>query len=289
MSRVYTRCRTLPALPLALGLALPATACPPARGRSGEAASGRGRWVTGAQSLRPAAAGCQARRGCYPPAVVPAALVFDLDGTLVDSRPDLASAVNATRERLGLPPLSLAAVTGMVGEGARVLVRRALPESVAGAAFDEALALFLDLYFERCLEGTRAYPGIPEALAELAAGRPLAVLTNKPERHSRKVLAGLGLLPWFEAVVGGDTLPARKPDPAGLLSLAARWGLPPGEVLLVGDSAVDAATARAGGCRLALVEWGFADVGPLLAAGDLRVATPAGLVAALAARERGDD
>ena len=218
----------------------------------------------------------------------PAALVFDLDGTLVDSRPDLAAAVNATRERLGLPPLPLAAITAMVGEGARLLVRRALPETIAGEAFETALALFLDLYLERCLDGTTVYPGIPEALAELAVDHRLAVLTNKPERHSLEVLAGLGLLARFEVVIGGDTLPTRKPDPAGLLALGSRWGLAPGDLVLVGDSAVDAATARAAGSRLVLVEWGFAEVATLLAPGDRSAARPADLARAVAGPDPGD-
>src|SRR6185503_3457436 len=128
--------------------------------------------------------GAVASRSVSVPPVRPAGVVFDLDGTLVDSRLDLAAAVNATRERLALPALSVDAVAAMVGEGARALLRRSLPETIGGDAFEAALALFLDLYFDRCLDETRAYPGIPELLAELAPRYPLAVLTNKPERHS---------------------------------------------------------------------------------------------------------
>ena len=208
-----------------------------------------------------------------------AGIVFDLDGTLVDSRPDLATAVNATRARLSLPPLPVAAITAMVGEGARMLLARALPESVRGADFDAALALFLDVYFDCCLEQTRPYDGVREALAALASSHRLAVLTNKPERHSQKVLAGLDLSEPFDHVVGGDTLPSRKPDPAGLLRIAEAWRVPPSEVLLVGDSRIDAETARAAGAQLALVEWGFADVSPFVRAGDRRISRPVELLA----------
>jgi phosphoglycolate phosphatase len=209
--------------------------------------------------------------------VRPAGIVFDLDGTLVDSRPDLAAAVNAVRASLALPPLAVPAITAMVGEGARVLLARALPGSIRGEAFEAAFASFLERYFECCLDHTHPYPGIAAAVAALAASYPLAVLTNKPERHSRKVLAGLGLLAPFRALIGGDTLPQRKPDPAGLLALAARWGTSAGRLLLVGDSAVDAATARAAGSGLALVEWGFAAVAEVAAPGDWCVTSPADL------------
>jgi phosphoglycolate phosphatase len=215
--------------------------------------------------------------------VRPAGIVFDLDGTLVDSRPDLATAVNATRQGLGLPPLPVAAISDMVGEGARVLLRRALPDEVAGPAFEGALGTFLDHYYDCCLDATRAYDGIAEAVAALAARYRLAVLTNKPDRHSRKVLAGVGLLPAFEAVVGGDTLPARKPDPAGLAVLAQLWGTSPARLLLVGDSAIDAATARAAGAGLALVEWGFSPAAPVAAPGEWLVPSPGDLTSRLLA------
>src|SRR4029079_15730216 len=142
-----------------------------------------------------------------------AGVVFDLDGTLVDSRRDLASARNVLRGRLGFPPLEISAVEAMVGEGARVLVRRALPLEIDGAAFDHALDELLALYFDGCLDATAAYPGVAEVLAALAPRCRLAILTNKPERHSRRILAALGLARFFPLVVGGDTLPVRKPDP----------------------------------------------------------------------------
>ena len=223
----------------------------------------------------------------------PAALVFDLDGTLIDSRRDLATAVNRTREELGLAPLELAEIVGMVGEGARRLVEKALRGEVPLEArklsrrapidrFEEVFRRYLEHYRAVLLDTTRPYDGIPEALSRLAARYPLAVLTNKPEDLSRAVLAGLGLLEHFAEVLGGDSLPSRKPDPAGLLRLADRFGAAPAGVLLVGDSAIDAATARAAGARFALVTWGFPP--PAVQAGidaEARYATPAELAAAL--------
>ena len=213
--------------------------------------------------------------------MLPAGVVFDLDGTLVDSRLDLAVAVNATRERLGLPPLAVDAVTAMVGEGARMLLRRALPESIDGDAFDAAMALFLELYFDCCLDATRAYPGIEELLAALAPRYPLAVLTNKPERHSRRILGGLGLTSPFVAIIGGDTLPARKPDPVGLHHLARLWSTTADRLLLVGDSGIDAATAQTAGAALALVSWGFGGAETLTDVEAWRIDSPADLLARL--------
>lgn len=185
------------------------------------------------------------------------AVVFDLDGTLVDSREDLATAINAVRRELGYEPLPVARVVAVVGEGARRLVRRALPEEVVGEAFEAAFEEFLDRYFEVCLDRTRPYDGV-EALLEAAAARlPLGLLTNKPERHTWKVLRGLGLDRWIGETVAGDSLATRKPDPEPLVELARRLGVEPGRVLFVGDRATDGETARRAGAPLALVGWGF--------------------------------
>lgn len=188
--------------------------------------------------------------------------VFDLDGTLVDSLGDLHASVNHALEALGLPPRSVAEVRGYVGEGARVLLER----SVAPRAdlVDEALALWRPHYEAHLLDRTRPYPGVPELLAG-ASGR-LAVLTNKPGAMARRILDGLGLLGRFSEVVGGDEAP-RKPDPAGLLGIVARAGLAPGDSLLVGDSLVDAATARAGGVPFVAVTWGLTSRERLAGAG----------------------
>jgi len=188
---------------------------------------------------------------------LPRALVFDLDGTLIDSRRDLASAVNLAREDFRLPPLPEADIVAMVGEGAAKLVARAVRE-LGTERLPEALRAFLDHYGRVLLDTTRPYPGIEVMLAGLAGRFPLAVVSNKPEAFSRRILEGLGLAGHFREVIGGDTLPVRKPDPGVLEELARRLALAPADFLLVGDSSVDAATARAAGCRFAFVTWGFA-------------------------------
>jgi phosphoglycolate phosphatase len=208
-----------------------------------------------------------------------AALAFDLDGTLVDSRRDLANALNAVRAARGLPPHDLAAIEGMVGEGVTVLVHRAFRE-LGDAEVPEALTAFLVEYERGCLETTRPYPGVEELL-EVAADRwPLAVLTNKPERLAVRVIAGLGLASRFRAVVGGDSLPVRKPDPETLRLVAGRLRVPAAALPLIGDSRVDLATARAAGAPAVAVTWGYGR----LTEGDLASADgAAGSVAELAA------
>lgn len=195
------------------------------------------------------------------------AVIFDLDGTLVDSRPDIAAAVNRTRADLGLAPLSLEAVGAMMGEGSRNLVRRALavplqrpapaPE-VDEVLFEGAHARFLVHYAAVCTAETRAYAGIDEVLADTGRRWPLALLTNKPIAMTRALVAALGWEGHFRAVVGGDSLPHRKPDPRGLLEVAAGLGVAPQAVVLVGDSRIDAETAAAAGTTFLWVEWGYA-------------------------------
>jgi phosphoglycolate phosphatase len=149
-------------------------------------------------------------------------------------------------------------VVGMVGEGARLLVSRALGPEFPTERFEAAFSSYRSFYRDVCLDATVPYEGISELLAELSPRYPLAVLTNKGEQISRTILEGLGLVQYFRAVVGGDTLPARKPDPGGLIHIASLFGVPVEDLLLIGDSRFDAETAHAAGCRFALVEWGFA-------------------------------
>lgn len=167
------------------------------------------------------------------------------------------------RADYGWEPLDLDLVVGMVGEGARVLVAQALrrhpegqsvPESV-----DEALERFFRYYDDVCLQTTEPYAGVEGMLEELAQRYPMSLFTNKPERFTRKILAGLGLDRFFPELLGGDSLPSRKPEPPGVRLLAERLGVPVARTMLVGDSLVDAATARSSGCRFAFAEWGFAD------------------------------
>jgi phosphoglycolate phosphatase len=184
-------------------------------------------------------------------------LVFDLDGTLIDSRRDLADAANALIVERGGRPLAVDAIAAMVGEGAAMLIRRALRAAGTDLDVQRDLKRFLELYDERLLEHTRLYDGTREMLETVSGSRPLALLTNKPQRPTERILEGLGIASFFKWVIGGDTPHGRKPDPAGLASLIAAAGTTAGETLMVGDSAIDLKTARAGGVRLCLVRYGF--------------------------------
>ena len=185
-------------------------------------------------------------------------IVFDLDGTLIDSRADLASAVNALIEELGGRPLPVQAVTGMVGEGAGVLVRRALRATSLDTVPAGALERFLQLYDDRLLDCTRPYDGITDTLERIASrGLAMGVLTNKPAGATERVLAGLDLRRHFTQVIGGDTPFGRKPDPGGLLQLVRAAGATPSTTLLVGDSRIDLNTARRAGTRICLARYGF--------------------------------
>ena len=185
-------------------------------------------------------------------------IVFDLDGTLVDSRRDIAESANALLETFGARPLSEETIGRMVGTGAATLVARAFAAAGIERPAD-ALDRFLAIYDARLLKYTRPYPRIPEVLETLAARTPLAVLTNKPLAATRSILFGLGLDRYFddEAIVGGDGPFARKPDPAGLRHLASRAGVSPSATLLVGDSIVDWQAARNASTGVCLARYGF--------------------------------
>lgn len=183
--------------------------------------------------------------------------MFDLDGTLVDSHRDIANSANALVEELGGRPLSDAEVVAMVGEGAALLVRRALSAAGLEPEAPDALDRFLAIYDGRLLDNTVPYEGTVPMLERLAARVPLAVLTNKPQRHTDRILEGLGLRRFFGGVIGGDTAFGRKPDPAALLHLAAAARVAPADTLMVGDSPIDLHTARAAGTRICLVRYGF--------------------------------
>jgi phosphoglycolate phosphatase len=184
-------------------------------------------------------------------------LVFDLDGTLVDSRRDLADAANALIVEHGGSPLPVEAIAGMVGEGAALLVRRAL--AAAGVRLDAGrdLPRFLELYDERLLAHTTLYDGTREALEVLRRRAPLAVLTNKPQHHSDRLLTGIGIASYFRWILGGDTPHGRKPDPSGLNHLMSLARAAPRETLMIGDSVIDLRTARNAGTPICLVRYGF--------------------------------
>jgi phosphoglycolate phosphatase len=182
-------------------------------------------------------------------------IAFDLDGTLIESRRDLADSANELIAELGGAPLSVEAVTGMVGEGARVLVSRAL---VAAGLPDtpDALPRFLQIYDRRLLNHTHLFAGVEDVVKGIRDSR-VALLTNKPISPTMKILDGLGVRDLFDDVVGGDGPYARKPDPTGLLALMAAAGSRPEQTLMVGDSAVDLETARRAGARCCIVTYGF--------------------------------
>jgi phosphoglycolate phosphatase len=185
-------------------------------------------------------------------------VLFDLDGTLVDSLHDLADSANELVVQCGGAPLDIDAIGRMVGEGAATLVARFFAAAGLEQPAD-ALARFLAIYDTRLLHHTRAYAGMPETIAALAPRTSLAVLTNKPLEATRRILEGLQLSAFFDtdAVVGGDCPLGRKPDPAGLLHLCARVHVAPSDAMLVGDSFVDWETACAGGSQICLARYGF--------------------------------
>lgn len=188
-------------------------------------------------------------------------VVFDLDGTLVDSTQDLATAVNATLDEIapGTQALPTDVVRSLVGNGARNLVEQSLLRAGLARPVDAVLARFLAHYRGCLLDTTRLYPGVAEGLEAVAArpGVSLAVLSNKPGELCRAILAGLGVAHHFARIAGGGDLPGRKPDPAVLLRLIAELGFRPDEALMVGDSPVDVRTARAAGVAVLGVAWGL--------------------------------
>ncbi|MDW8280657.1 MAG: phosphoglycolate phosphatase [Myxococcales bacterium] len=191
-------------------------------------------------------------------------VILDLDGTLVDSAPDLCAALGRTLGELGLPPPELSAVRSMIGDGQRVLIERALrhaggPE--ATARIDEALLRFRAHYGAHLTEHTVPYPGVVGTLARLAREVPLAVATNKPGAWARQMVAELGLSPYLRWVLGEDDVGRRKPDPLLLLTLCDRAGVPLERSLYVGDSLVDAHTAEAAGMDFCLCTWGYGGQG----------------------------
>jgi phosphoglycolate phosphatase len=186
-----------------------------------------------------------------------ALFVFDLDGTLIDSRRDLADAANALLEERGGSPLPVDTIARMVGEGATLLVRRALTAAGLDPESPGALSRFLALYDDRLLAHTRLYDGTREAIETLAADAPLAVLTNKPTRATTTILEALGVANLFKWVLGGDGPLPRKPDPASLHELMKRARTAPQQTVMIGDSPIDLATARAARTRLCLVRYGF--------------------------------
>ena len=184
-------------------------------------------------------------------------LIFDLDGTLIDSKRDLADSVNAMRVHLGEPHLTDETVYSYVGNGAPVLVRRALPGRDE-EEIERGLRFFLEYYRDHMLDATTLYPGVREGLDQLlAADVKMAVLTNKPVRFSEHLIKGLGLQEHFFRIYGGNSFLEKKPHPKGIELLMQESGIGRAQTIMVGDSAVDVMTARNAQVRACGVSWGF--------------------------------
>ena len=212
-------------------------------------------------------------------------VIFDLDGTLIDSERDLAASVNAMLLRYGRKELPLEVIGTYIGDGAPMLIRRALGDPADREFLQEALNFFLAHYREHKLDTTRPYAGIPEALHQLANGhgprRKLAVLTNKPVRVSRDILAGTGLANSFFQIYGGNSFETKKPDPLGANTLLREAAVGADEAVMVGDSQVDVLTARNAGLWSVGVTYGFAPKSLEMVVPDVLVDTPAELASAL--------
>lgn len=221
----------------------------------------------------------------------PAAVVFDLDGTLVDTAADLHLVLAEVMAGEGLPTPTLPEIRAMVGDGAKALILRAFA-AVGPAPDADRLDLlysdFLSRYTADTCRASALYPGAAEALATLAeAGCALGLCTNKPQRPSELLLEALGVADRFGAIVGGDTLPVRKPDPAHLIAVLERLGAEPSSSVMVGDSRNDVLTAHAAGVPCVLVSFGYTSVPARELGAEVVIDTLAELPGALASLRRG--
>jgi phosphoglycolate phosphatase len=191
-------------------------------------------------------------------------VIFDLDGTLIDSRLDLVHSVNAALRHIGRPELPDDVIASYVGDGAPILIQRALGgETVDEALIRKGLEFFLAYYRAHKLDHTTVYPGIPEVLAAIRSAangtpRQMAVLSNKPVHPSRAIIEALGLGQFFTQIYGGNSFASKKPDPEGALKLLAEGGVRPEQAAIVGDSHVDVRTGRNAGLWTVGVTYGFA-------------------------------
>lgn len=189
-------------------------------------------------------------------------VIIDLDGTLIDTANDFRVAINAMREEFGLAPLALDIILGFVGKGSENLVRRVLLADYSAAETEEKFTAALDCYQKHYgrINGNHSalYPDVEAGLQALEAkGLKLACVTNKPVGFAVPLLEKMGLRDYFSVIYGGDSLAAKKPDPTPLLQVMTDFGLPASQVLAIGDSSNDAQAARAAGCRVLLLPYGY--------------------------------
>lgn len=182
--------------------------------------------------------------------------LFDLDGTLIDSKRDIADSVNFTMRKLGLPELGLDLIYSFVGNGVTPLIKRAVESASSTAGFEQALAIFMAHYDEHCLDSTDLFPGVLEVLKRFQS-TPKVVVTNKSQSFSEKIVRGLKLTPLFDGLFGGDTSFPKKPAPDVVHHLMQTCKASPGRTVIIGDSAVDIQTGKNAGILTCGVTYGF--------------------------------
>ncbi len=193
------------------------------------------------------------------------AVMFDLDGTLIHTAPEIAAAINGMLTELSLPVLPLAQIEGYIGEGAQALIRRSVTVSVTAddALLERAQTLFFE-HYAKTVTFSQPYPNVMEGLVALKQkGLRLACVTNKPERFTLPLLESSGLMPFFELVIAGDTLANKKPDPIQLQHICAEFQVLEAEAMLVGDSLTDVKAAHAAGCYIVTVPYGYNQGSPI--------------------------
>ena len=187
------------------------------------------------------------------------AIIFDLDGTLIDSVTDLANSVNFTLAEIDLPGHTTEEIKSFVGDGVQKLIKRSLGQTHLNK-FDNAFAIFMDHYGRHCTDNTVLYPEIAETLPQLVQNYLLAVLTNKSVKFSLNILQALEVETYFKQVLGGDSFSTKKPDPEGIFYLADKWSIDPvNEMVMVGDHATDIEVGRRAGCKTVFIEGGIGE------------------------------